>query len=200
MPTDAATARSERVLAVVTANPGITIPEVAEKAEVDQNILYRVLPELEQERKVEKRGRGWRPCGKHVPNATVLEVIKSQPRLTINELAALLQTDTNKLAEPLRELQAEYVITKQGDGYVVMPHGPIAFRFEAWQTTTEVHKRVFEIKAGSRGEAQALVEEWVDEEDEKKLPPEIKFVNAFSEVVGVGDSGIDEAPPDRRRK
>ena len=41
--------------------PGITIPELAAKMGIKQNYLYRVLPGLEQEKKVSKQGRGWYP-------------------------------------------------------------------------------------------------------------------------------------------
>ena len=43
------------------ANPGITIPEMAEQDGHQQNYLYRVLPGLEQDGKVRKEGRGWHP-------------------------------------------------------------------------------------------------------------------------------------------
>jgi hypothetical protein len=45
----------------VQGQPGITIPELAAKMGIKQNYLYRVLPGLEQEGKVTKRGRGWFP-------------------------------------------------------------------------------------------------------------------------------------------
>ena len=41
--------------------PGITIPELAAKMGIKQNYLYRVLPGLEQEKKIKKQGRGWHP-------------------------------------------------------------------------------------------------------------------------------------------
>ena len=46
---------------VVNGQPGITIPELAAKMGIKQNYLYRVLPGLEQEKKVRKDGRGWYP-------------------------------------------------------------------------------------------------------------------------------------------
>jgi DNA-binding IclR family transcriptional regulator len=45
----------------VQGQPGITVPELAEKMGIKQNYLYRVLPGLEQEGKLEKKGRGWHP-------------------------------------------------------------------------------------------------------------------------------------------
>jgi DNA-binding IscR family transcriptional regulator len=45
----------------VQGQPGITIPELAAKMKIKQNYLYRVLPGLEQDGKLEKKGRGWHP-------------------------------------------------------------------------------------------------------------------------------------------
>jgi hypothetical protein len=53
--------RAAEALSFVQGQPGITIPELAAKMGIKQNYLYRVLPGLEQESKVEKKGRGWHP-------------------------------------------------------------------------------------------------------------------------------------------
>ena len=53
--------RAKQALELVQANPGITIPEMAEKIGIKQNYLYRVLPGLANEGLVTKDGRGWRP-------------------------------------------------------------------------------------------------------------------------------------------
>jgi hypothetical protein len=53
--------RALEALSFVQGQPGITIPELAAKMGIKQNYLYRVLPGLEQEAKVEKQGRGWHP-------------------------------------------------------------------------------------------------------------------------------------------
>jgi hypothetical protein len=53
--------RAAEALAFVQGQPGITIPELAAKMGIKQNYLYRVLPGLEQEKKVQKQGRGWFP-------------------------------------------------------------------------------------------------------------------------------------------
>lgn len=53
--------RSAQALSFVTGQPGITIPELAAKMGIKQNYLYRVLPSLEQEKKIKKEGRGWHP-------------------------------------------------------------------------------------------------------------------------------------------
>ena len=53
--------RANEALALVQANPGMTIPEIAEKMGIKQNYLYRVLPGLADNGLVEKDGRGWRP-------------------------------------------------------------------------------------------------------------------------------------------
>jgi len=55
--------RAAEALTYVQGQPGITIPELAAKMGIKQNYLYRVLPGLEQEKKVEKKGRGWYPKG-----------------------------------------------------------------------------------------------------------------------------------------
>jgi hypothetical protein len=55
--------RAAEALALVKGQPGITIPELAAKMGIKQNYLYRVLPGLEQEKKVSKQGRGWHPRG-----------------------------------------------------------------------------------------------------------------------------------------
>ncbi|HMD51895.1 MAG TPA: hypothetical protein VKG62_04215 [Solirubrobacteraceae bacterium] len=55
--------RAAEALAFVQGQPGITIPELAAKMGIKQNYLYRVLPGLEQEKKVQKQGRGWHPRG-----------------------------------------------------------------------------------------------------------------------------------------
>ncbi len=55
--------RAAEALSFVQGQPGITIPELATKMGIKQNYLYRVLPGLEQEGKLEKQGRGWHPKG-----------------------------------------------------------------------------------------------------------------------------------------
>ena len=55
--------RALEALSFVQGQPGITIPELAAKMGIKQNYLYRVLPGLEQEKKVQKQGRGWHPAG-----------------------------------------------------------------------------------------------------------------------------------------
>ena len=52
--------RAKQALKLVQANPGITIPEVADKLGIKHNYLYRVLPGLAEDGLVEKAGRGWR--------------------------------------------------------------------------------------------------------------------------------------------
>jgi hypothetical protein len=53
--------RAAQALSLVKAQPGITIPELAAKMGIKQNYLYRVLPALEKEGKLFKRGKGWHP-------------------------------------------------------------------------------------------------------------------------------------------
>ena len=51
--------RADQAHDLVKANPGITIPELAKQMGIKQNYLYRVLPALQKEKKVTKRGKGW---------------------------------------------------------------------------------------------------------------------------------------------
>ena len=51
--------RGAEALALVRENPGITIPEIAEKMGIKQNYLYRVLPGLAEDGLIKKDGRGW---------------------------------------------------------------------------------------------------------------------------------------------
>jgi CRP-like cAMP-binding protein len=53
--------RGKQALELVTATPGITIPEMAEQMGIQQNYLYRVLPGLQKEGLIRKEGRGWHP-------------------------------------------------------------------------------------------------------------------------------------------
>jgi hypothetical protein len=53
--------RGAEALALVKGQPGITVPEIAEKMGIKQNYLYRVLPGLAEDGLVVKDGRGWKP-------------------------------------------------------------------------------------------------------------------------------------------
>jgi hypothetical protein len=55
--------RATEALSLVQGQPGVTIPELAAKMAIKQNYLYRVLPGLQKEGKLEKKGRGWYPKG-----------------------------------------------------------------------------------------------------------------------------------------
>jgi hypothetical protein len=54
--------RATQALDLVKANPGITIPELAQRMGIKQNYLYRVLPGLQSDGLVKKDGKGWRPA------------------------------------------------------------------------------------------------------------------------------------------
>ncbi|MFT4035478.1 MAG: winged helix-turn-helix transcriptional regulator [Patulibacter sp.] len=55
--------RAQEAIDAVTQEPGLTAGEIAERIGINQNYLYRVLPALEQDGKLEKRGRGWYVSG-----------------------------------------------------------------------------------------------------------------------------------------
>ena len=51
--------RAQQALEQIRNQPGITIPELAEKMGIKQNYLYRVVPDLQEQGLVTKSGRGW---------------------------------------------------------------------------------------------------------------------------------------------
>jgi len=55
--------RAGETVAVIQGQPGVTIPEIATKLGIKANYLYRVLPVLEKEGQIEKKGRGWHAKG-----------------------------------------------------------------------------------------------------------------------------------------
>ncbi len=57
-------ARAAETLSLIQGQPGITIPELATGLGIKPNYLYRVLPILQRDGKIAKKGRGWHPNGK----------------------------------------------------------------------------------------------------------------------------------------
>jgi hypothetical protein len=55
--------RAIQAVSLITEQPGITIAELAEKMGVNRSNLYRVLPGLELEGRLSRRGSGWHPAG-----------------------------------------------------------------------------------------------------------------------------------------
>ena len=54
--------RAEEAVKLITENPGIGVSELGKKMKLKApNYLYRVLPDLEKEGRVRKRGRGYHP-------------------------------------------------------------------------------------------------------------------------------------------
>jgi len=70
--------RSDEAFALVQANPGITIPQIAERMGIKQNYLYRVLPNLASQGRILKDGRGWHP----------VESMNTEAVVTPDEVAA----------------------------------------------------------------------------------------------------------------
>jgi Winged helix-turn-helix DNA-binding len=54
--------RATQAEKLVRDNPGITISELAKKMSIKPNYLYRVMPQLQKDGKVRKRGNGWHPA------------------------------------------------------------------------------------------------------------------------------------------
>jgi len=55
----AGSTRADQTLAAIKASPGITIPQLASKLRIRPNYLYRVTAQLQKERKIRRRGRGF---------------------------------------------------------------------------------------------------------------------------------------------
>ena len=55
--------RAAEARKLVGERPGITIPELADAMGIQANYLYRVMPTLQKEGEVRKRGKGWHPAG-----------------------------------------------------------------------------------------------------------------------------------------
>jgi hypothetical protein len=54
--------RSNEALELVRAQPGITIPALAEAMKIQPNYLYRVMPKLVAEGQIKRDGQGWQPA------------------------------------------------------------------------------------------------------------------------------------------
>lgn len=54
--------RASQTVELVRTQPGITIPELADHMGIKPNYLYRVLPQLADEGKVRREGKGWHPA------------------------------------------------------------------------------------------------------------------------------------------
>jgi predicted Rossmann fold nucleotide-binding protein DprA/Smf involved in DNA uptake len=53
--------RATQAVELVRAQPGITIPELAEHMGIKPNYLYRILPQLEEDGRVRREDKGWHP-------------------------------------------------------------------------------------------------------------------------------------------
>ena len=51
--------RAEQALKVITENPGINPSEIAKRLGIKPNYMYRVMNELQKDKLVKKRGRGY---------------------------------------------------------------------------------------------------------------------------------------------
>ena len=54
--------RANQALQLVSDQPGITIPQIAEALKIEPNYLYRVMPKLVQDGAVKRDGQGWHPA------------------------------------------------------------------------------------------------------------------------------------------
>jgi hypothetical protein len=51
--------RREQALKVIGENPGITVSEIAKQLKIAPNYVYRVMAELQQDKSVTKKGKGF---------------------------------------------------------------------------------------------------------------------------------------------
>jgi ribosomal protein S25 len=54
--------RATQAEQLVREHPGITVSDLAKRMKIKPNYLYRVLPELQKDGKVRKRGKEWHPA------------------------------------------------------------------------------------------------------------------------------------------
>ena len=54
--------RANQALQLVSEQPGITIPQIAESLKIEPNYLYRVMPRLVEDGSVKRDGQGWHPA------------------------------------------------------------------------------------------------------------------------------------------
>jgi hypothetical protein len=55
--------RANQALELVSSQPGITIPKIAESLKIEPNYLYRVMPKLVEDGRIRRDGQGWYPAG-----------------------------------------------------------------------------------------------------------------------------------------
>jgi hypothetical protein len=53
--------RATQAISLIAQHPGMTVPEMAKAMGIGSNYLYRVLPALEKDGKVNKQGKGYHP-------------------------------------------------------------------------------------------------------------------------------------------
>ena len=54
--------RADQAVKIITQNPGISVSELGKKMKLKApNYLYRVLPDLEKEGRIRRKGRGYHP-------------------------------------------------------------------------------------------------------------------------------------------
>lgn len=55
--------RADQAVKLISENPGISVPELGKKMRLNHpNYLYRVLPDLEKDGRIKRRGKGYHPA------------------------------------------------------------------------------------------------------------------------------------------
>jgi len=70
--------RAHEALKLVHRHPGVTIGELAKQMKIKANYLYRILPQLQKEGKVEKHGKGYHPVGADTAVPSPMRVRRDQ--------------------------------------------------------------------------------------------------------------------------
>jgi hypothetical protein len=59
---DRSSTRADQAVRIIKQNPGITVSELGRKMKLNHpNYLYRVLPDLQKEGRIKRKGRGYHP-------------------------------------------------------------------------------------------------------------------------------------------
>lgn len=54
--------RADQAVKIVNTNPGISASEIAKRLKIKPNYVYRVMGDLQKEKRVSKKGRGYHPA------------------------------------------------------------------------------------------------------------------------------------------
>lgn len=109
--------RAGEALEIVSENPGIEIPDIAEAMGIGPNYLYRVLPQLEEEGKVRKEGKGWHPAKGSRKRSQAKAPSKSKETYGVGYISDTADVTPSKVRKFLKEHASAVKKYKEGDDY-----------------------------------------------------------------------------------